>query len=533
MSGGVERSGAGAHYGDAQVPCRVAHPGVNATAAAACDDGGVIRWLAPRFAAFAGIVLLVAVLAVVGKAWYDSRLPTTYSVMAYGTDDYGGGTAVSHAGHDRGGLSVADLHGPQREAPDARFELTARHATIRLASGRTVDALTFDGKAPGPELRVRQGDLVEVNLVNEDIEEGVTIHWHGVDVPNAEDGVAGVTQDAVLPGERYTYRFRADQVGTFWYHTHQVSSKEVRRGLFGALVIEPRGPTRAAGLDVVIVAHTFDGVPTLNGDDTLQLRAVQPGTPVRLRLVNSDSFGQRFAIAGTSFRVVAIDGTDLNGPSPIENQTLALGGGGRIDVSFTMPESAVGLSLEGTNAGLALSADGSDTPPAQSEGAEFDPVTYGRPAPTPFDASTAFDRRFELTITRKPGFFDGRPGRQWAVNGGIYPDVPVFVVEEGDLVEMTIANDTKVVHPMHLHGHHVLVLSRDGEPSSGSPWWSDTLNVSPGERYVVAFRADNPGIWMDHCHNLPHAAEGLTMHVAYSGVTTPFQIGAEHHNTPE
>ena len=61
---------------------------------------------------------------------------------------------------------------------------------------------------------------------------------------------------------------------------------------------------------------------------------------------------------------------------------------------------------------------------------------------------------------------------------------------------------------MHLHGHHVLVLSRDGVPATGSPWWTDTLNVRPGESYVVAFRADNPGIWMDHCHNLPHAAEG-------------------------
>ncbi len=81
---------------------------------------------------------------------------------------------------------------------------------------------------------------MEVVLRNEDVDDGVTIHWHGVDVPNAEDGVAGVTQNAVLPGESYTYRFRAEQVGTFWYHTHQVSSKEVRRGLFGAFVIEPR-----------------------------------------------------------------------------------------------------------------------------------------------------------------------------------------------------------------------------------------------------------------------------------------------------
>jgi FtsP/CotA-like multicopper oxidase with cupredoxin domain len=86
---------------------------------------------------------------------------------------------------------------------------------------------------------------------------------------------------------------------------------------------------------------------------------------------------------------------------------------------------------------------------------------------------------------------------------------------------------------MHLHGHHVLVLSRDGVPASGSPWWSDTLNVRPGESYVVAFRADNPGLWMDHCHNLKHAADGLTMHVAYTGVSTPFEVGTAHHNTPE
>ncbi len=215
----------------------------------------------------------------------------------------------------------------------------ARSADVRLPSGRTIRALTFNGTSPGPELRVRQGDLVEVELANADVEEGVTIHWHGVDVPNAEDGVAGVTQDAVLPGERYIYRFRAEQVGTFWYHTHQVSSKEVRRGLFGVLVIEPSRETASSGLDLVVAVHTFDGVPTINGSDELERRKVEPGTPVRLRLVNTDSFGQQVTVTGSPFRVVAIDGTDLNGPTPIEEQTLALAGGGRIDVSFPMPTS--------------------------------------------------------------------------------------------------------------------------------------------------------------------------------------------------
>ena len=69
----------------------------------------------------------------------------------------------------------------------------------------------------------------------------MTLHWHGVDVPNAEDGVAGVTQDAVPAGGEFTYRFVADDAGTYWYHSHQVSDDEVRGGLFGALVVAAAG----------------------------------------------------------------------------------------------------------------------------------------------------------------------------------------------------------------------------------------------------------------------------------------------------
>jgi len=442
-----------------------------------------------RVAAVVGIAVLVGALGLIGKAWWDSRIPETYSVMSYGTHDFGGGSEpAAHDGHASGAeLSVDDLHGVGVVSPDARFALTARSAAIRLASGRTIAALTFNGRSPGPELRVRQGDDVEVVLENEDVEQGVTIHWHGVDVPNAEDGVAGVTQNAVLPGERYTYRFRAEQVGTFWYHTHQVSSKEVRRGLFGVFVIEPR--ERPTGVDLALAVHTYD--------------------------------------------VLAIDGTELNEPTELVNVSLPIAAGGRFDVGFVQPPRSVRLGIEGSEVAIGLSPQRAPAPAEQLPVGEFDPLAYGSPAPTPFDATSAFDRRFVLKVSRKPGFFDGRPGRQWAINGGIYPDVPVFVVEEGDLVEMTIVNDTNVVHPMHLHGHHVLVLSRDAVPATGSPWWSDTLNVSPGESYVVAFRADNPGIWMDHCHNLPHAAKGLTMHVAYAGVSTPFLVGAEHDNEPE
>ena len=481
-------------------------------------------------AAIVGGALGVAALAWLGWAWHESRLPETYSVMDYAIPDDGGATAGADHMHDE--TSVVDLRGPTG-TPQRRFVLTAREGPVRLASGRSVEALSFNGTVPGPELRVRQGDLVEVTLRNGNIADGVTIHWHGVDLPNAEDGVAGVTQDAVPPGGSHVYRFRAGQVGTFWYHTHQASAAEVRRGLYGALVIEPRAAPRAGIGDIAVAVHTLDGTPLVNSVDGVEKRAVPPGTPVRLRLINTDNAPIRLDVGGTPFRVVAIDGTDLVGPTPLTGTTMVLAAGGRYDVAFTMPPTAVKLAVEDTIVGLALSASGTADPPAPAPGPEFDPAVYGRPSATPFSASSRYDRVFTLDVGRKPGFLDGRPGKQWTINGGIYPRVPMFMVAKDDLVRISIKNTTGAVHPMHLHGHHMLVLSRDGVPVSGSPWWSDTLNVEPGESYDVAFRADNPGIWMDHCHNLSHAAAGLTMHVAYMGVMTPFETGGAAHNHPE
>jgi FtsP/CotA-like multicopper oxidase with cupredoxin domain len=107
----------------------------------------------------------------------------------------------------------------------------------------------------------------------------------------------------------------------------------------------------------------------------------------------------------------------------------------------------------------------------------------------------------------------------------------MFMVSEGDLVRIDLVNHSGTVHPMHLHGHHFLVLSRNDK--AVRPWSTDTLNMLPHERYEVSFRASNPGLWMLHCHNLPHARDGLTMHVMYDGVTTPFRAGDAAHNHPE
>jgi FtsP/CotA-like multicopper oxidase with cupredoxin domain len=486
-----------------------------------------------RLLGAAGAIVFVTAVAVLGAwagySWWESRVPGTYNVMDFGVVEAGGGPApADHADHaDHRGIDIARLEGPKGK-PDVRFTLTAKRATVRLSSGRTVDALTFDGRLPGPELRVRRGDLVEVTLVNEDVSDGVSVHWHGVDVPNAEDGVAGMTQDAVPPGKRYTYRFRPEQEGTFWYHTHQVSADNVARGLYGPLVILPERQ-KTQGLDFTAVVHNFSGVDALGQADKPERQVVPPGTDVRLRLVNSDSFTRRFVLSGTPFRVAAIDGVDVNGPTPISGQRLELGAGGRYDVVFTMPEKPVRLGLVDSPVALTFSSNGRVDSPPVSFDRVFDPASYGRPTPAP----SRFDRSFELDIDRGLGFFDGGFGFQWTVNGRVFPDTPVYAVRENELVKMRISNGSGDVHPMHLHGHHVRVLSRDGEPVRGSPWWVDTLNVRDGEEYEVAFRAKNPGVWMFHCHILDHAADGLTMHLAYEGYRTPFEVGGDAGNDPE
>jgi FtsP/CotA-like multicopper oxidase with cupredoxin domain len=180
-----------------------------------------------------------------------------------------------------------------------------------------------------------------------------------------------------------------------------------------------------------------------------------------------------------------------------------------------------------------LLGDGADTVTAAEAPRTFvNLLTYGAPAPLGFDPEQA-TRHFEYVVGRRPGFLDGRPGLWWTVNGHLFPDVPMFVVSEGDIVTMRIENNSGEVHPMHLHGHHAVVLARNGQEATGSPWWFDSLNVRDGETYDIAFVADNPGIWLDHCHNLPHASEGLLAHLMYSGYTTPYVVGGTQHNQPE
>jgi FtsP/CotA-like multicopper oxidase with cupredoxin domain len=495
-----------------------------------------------RVKLLAACLASLAIIAPLAWMWNASRMPGEYSVMETGYLDYGGGprTAGDGAGdHDLAGVpmghgdaaapvSVADLVTDPRRPADVRVDLVAREETFALASGREMSGYTVNGQSPGPLIEATQGQLVEVHLTNESVPDGITLHWHGVDVPNAEDGVAGVTQDAVRQGADHVYRFVAGQAGTFWYHSHQVSHQQVQGGLLGPLVIHPR--TGRTARDVVAVSHLYDGRQTLNGlDGDVPVRA-EPGETVRVRVVNTD-YGPVKVWSGTPYRLVAVDGTDVHEPGRVDGRSVTVTGGGRADLELVVPEAGARVQV-GSSTALVIGADGVDVPPVEQPGDELDLLHYGTPAPLGLDPSDA-DRHFVYSIGRRPGFVNGRPGLWWSVNGHLFPDLPAFVVREGDVVRVRIENHSGDVHPMHLHGHHAVVLSRDGERATGSPWWFDSLNVRDGETYEVAFLADNPGVWMDHCHNLKHAAEGLVTHLMYAGVTDPYRVGGAADNEPE
>ena len=505
------------------------------------------------------VLATLAIVAPLAWMWQASRLPGVYSVMEMGYHDYGGGaqpdpSVGGHGGHAEGNgqhhhsgpaRSITDLVADPSRPADVRVELVTRQQMLSIG-GRSIPGFTVNGTSPGPEIRARQGQLVEVHLRNESVAAGVALHWHGVDVPNAMDGVAGVTQDAVPVGGEFIYRFVADRAGSFWYHSHQVSNPQVAGGLLGSLIVTPTSGI-AQPVDVSAIAHTYGGVRTINGKaEDLRVPA-RPGQRVRVRVTNTDNGPMKVWTSG-SYRLLATDATEVNRPSDISGREVTLTAGARADLEVKVPmrpepvegRASTSSARSGTPVRVQLSKAtavvigpaGADVPVPPQPREELDLLTYGSPAPLGFDPTQA-NRRFDYSIGRRPGFVKGRPGMWWTINGHLYPNVPMFVVRETDVALVHIKNRSSEVHPMHLHGHRMVVLARDGVAATGSPWWVDSLNVAANQTYDIAFVANNPGIWMDHCHNLKHAADGMVAHLMYEGFDTPYRIAGPADNRPE
>ena len=256
-------------------------------------------------------------------------------------------------------------------APELReFELTAEEIGWEIMPGTTVRAWAYNGQMPGPEIRVREGDLVRITLRNE-LPVGTTIHWHGVNLAPEMDGPVGLNQAAVEPGDEFVYEFVAQPAGTRWYHSHADPTAQIALGLYGSLIVEPREPKRTYDRDYTYILNEWDleltpdvatGKAPRGVRDQI-LRGGELGTdlflmnghahenipPIRLaegervliRLINAGNLPHAIHTHGHSFKIVATDGNDVPEGMVLLKDTVLIGPGERYD-----------LELDGDNPGV-------------------------------------------------------------------------------------------------------------------------------------------------------------------------------------
>ena len=374
----------------------------------------------------------------------------------------------------------------------------------------------FNGTTPGPELRVRAGERLRVAFDNA-LADPTALHWHGIRIDNAMDGVPGLTQEAVGAGDSFAYDFVAPDAGTYWYHSHHQSWEQVARGLYGPLVVEETTPPDVDH-DIIVIVDDWRLEPTgemMGGFGNMHdfahagrlgnfarvlpsVADVPRGSRVRLRLINTAT-ARIFpvALSGLDGRIVALDGRPLPAPRALEELVLApaqridLIGDVTDDLRFDFPTNDAAHEM----GRITATGDGSATRGAIAAL----PAGY---RPTPDGAPRA------LTLRMEGGAMGGRHAGDdvWAFNGtsGL-SDAPFASFARGENARITLVNDTSFPHGIHLHGHHFYELAEDGTAGD----LRDTTLLMARETRDILCVFDNPGKWLLHCHMLGHQASGM------------------------
>ena len=437
--------------------------------------------------------------------------------------------------------------------------VTARPATVDLG-GLVTQTWAYGDTVPGAEIRVRAGDVLRARFAN-NLPEPTTIHWHGLALRNDMDGVPGVTQPLVSPGETFLYEFTVPEPGTFWFHPH--SGLQLDRGLYAPLIVE--NPSEQGGYDreyVVVLDDWTDGVGQSPDEHLGQLRRgegahaahvaeggaggprsdlldspggdvsyplfvlngrrptdpvtfdARPGERLRLRLVNAAADTPfRVAVGGHQMTVTHTDGFPVE---PVTVDALLIGMAERFDAVVTVREAgAVPLvavaEAKGDQALAVIRSGPGDRPrrdvrPRELNGKVLD-ATDLRAAPPARLPEGDPDRLFVAELG------GGEEGYVWTINGHPHGRDRPLEVEQGERVRLAFNNRTTMFHPMHLHGHTFQVVAPGGRGGARK----DTLIIRPDERLAVDFVADNPGQWMLHCHNLYHQEAGMMTVLSYVG----------------
>jgi FtsP/CotA-like multicopper oxidase with cupredoxin domain len=392
---------------------------------------------------------------------------------------------------------------PAAAAAEKPFQvLTARPGSAHLRGPEepATSIWGYEGAVPGPILRVKRGEEVRIRLVNE-LPEGTTLHWHGVRVPYASDGVPRLTQTAVAPGGTFDYRFTPPDAGTFWYHPPSFASDQLARGLHGALIVDEPEPV-GVDRDVLLMLGDWRPDPaaseflTVNGQRALDM-AVTANERLRLRLVNASAL-RPMALRFDQHRitVVAIDGQPAE-PFAARDARVALAPGNRLDLIADMTLAA------GTTAPIMTTTSAGEVPIARFVYGSAAPVrTAPLPDPAPLPANP-LPQRIDFRNAQRLDLTIGANAANWtAANAAATTGfgLRLFSVRRGRTVMLSFANRTASAAVVHLHGHHVRLL--DNLDDGWKPFWLDTVLVPAGQTARVAFVADNPGKWLIDCRPL-------------------------------
>jgi len=427
----------------------------------------------------------------------------------------------------REAVRIAERAGAPREV-----RLVAEEGEVDIG-GRIARTFLYDGRMPGPEIRVREGERLRVTLGN-GLPENTTIHWHGVPLPWAMDGVPHVTQEPVPPGGTFVYDFVAEPAGTYLYHSH--AGLQLDTGLSAPLIFEESTPHVSYDREYTLMLQDFrPGRPEMPGGGMMIMgRGGEPeyehflvngrppvdpdtfdvsrGERVRIRLVNpSSSHAYRVTVAGHRMSVTHADAHPVE---PVEVDALEIGQGERYDVLVTADDpglwniAAASLTGGPPPARAVLRYTGSQAAPPDPRdlpeglrGGRLLSLDDLRSLAIDGGTTRRPDRVFDLTLRGGMGMM-----RDWTIDGQTYPDSDPLPISEGERVRVSIANMSMRAHPMHLHGH----FFRVGDVLK------ETVMVPPHMgRRTFEFTADNPGDWFFHCHHLYHMEGGMARVLPY------------------
>jgi FtsP/CotA-like multicopper oxidase with cupredoxin domain len=419
-------------------------------------------------------------------------------------------------------------------------------------AGPPTEVWGFNGSVPGPVLRYKRGDKVDLHVVNR-LPQVTTVHWHGVRVPNPMDGVPQVTQAPIAKGGSFDYRFTVEDAGSYWYHPHQSSFEQVPRGLQGAFIVDEERPPqvdrevlwmladykldeRNAQVEDYGKVQDFGAkgrhgnVFTINGREAGSARKLElrPNERVRLRLINSASARIfRLDFQGHAPWVMSHDGQAVP-PHPIPGGLLWLAPGQRTDLILdgsASPQNSYAITdRRGVNTEIArISYAGK---PVRAKAlAQPQPLESNRLTEPKIEGATQHFLMFQGGEGGTPsiGTVDGKAlklddirnqqGLTWTMNYTAQHEhaqmlEPLFYMSRNEHVVLRMINNTLFEHPMHLHGHFFRVLAINDKPNPLREW-RDTVMLGPNGSCDIAFVAESPGEWMFHCHVLDHAAGGM------------------------